>query len=69
MGHGKALLFGKDINEYAEKELWENLSYVPQVKKSVFSYGVLEMVVMGLDKENSFSISLRRKIMIKLMKL
>ena len=51
---GKALLFGKDINEYAEKELWENLSYVPQVKKSVFSYGVLEMVVMGLDKENSF---------------
>ena len=51
---GKALLFGKDINEYAEKELWENLSYVPQAKKSVFSYGVLEMVVMGLDKENSF---------------
>lgn len=51
---GKALLFGKDINKYAEKELWENLSYVPQVKKSVFSYGVLEMVVMGLDKENSF---------------
>ena len=32
----------------------DRVSYVPQAKQGVFSYGVLEMVVMGLDKENRF---------------
>ena len=52
---GGTLISGKRLTEYSDKELWSKISYVPQAKQSVFSYGVLEMVVMGLDKENGFS--------------
>ena len=34
---------------------------MPQAKQSVFSYGVLEMVVMGLDKENGFFYSPKKE--------
>ena len=51
---GEARILEKNLNVYSDKELWKQISYVPQAKRSAFSYGVLEMVVMGLDKENSF---------------
>jgi len=51
---GETLISGKNAKEYSDQELWKGISYVPQAKQDVFSYGVLEMVVMGLDKENSF---------------
>lgn len=51
---GETRIDGKTLNQYKEKELWQKISYVPQAKQGNFSYGVLEMVVMGLDKENSF---------------
>lgn len=51
---GKTKICGKALNHINEKELWKQISYVPQAKRSSFSYGVLEMVVMGLDKENCF---------------
>ena len=51
---GEARILEKNLNAYSDKELWKQISYVPQAKRSAFSYGVLEMVVMGLDRENSF---------------
>lgn len=51
---GETVIAQRNLKEYSDKELWREVSYVPQAKQGVFSYGVLEMVVMGLDKENSF---------------
>ena len=51
---GETVIAKRNLKEYSDKELWREVSYVPQAKQGVFSYGVLEMVVMGLDKENSF---------------
>ena len=51
---GEARILEKNLKAYSDRELWKQISYVPQAKRSAFSYGVLEMVVMGLDKENSF---------------
>ena len=51
---GEARILEKNLKAYSDRELWRQISYVPQAKRSAFSYGVLEMVVMGLDKENSF---------------
>lgn len=51
---GQTKICGQILEHSNEKELWKQISYVPQAKQSSFSYGVLEMVVMGLDKENSF---------------
>ena len=51
---GETVIAKRNLKEYSDKELWREISYVPQAKQGVFSYGVLEMVVMGLDKENSF---------------
>lgn len=58
---GGTRIAGKDLAEYSDKELWRKISYVPQTKQSVFSYGVLEMVVMGLDKENGFFYSPKKE--------
>ena len=58
---GGTLISGKRLTEYSDKELWSKISYVPQAKQSVFSYGVLEMVVMGLDKENGFFYSPKKE--------
>ena len=55
------MISGKSLTEYSDKELWRKISYVPQAKQSVFSYGVLEMVVMGLDKENGFFYSPKKE--------
>ena len=51
---GEARILERNLKAYSDRELWRQISYVPQAKRSAFSYGVLEMVVMGLDKENSF---------------
>ena len=48
---GEARILEKNLKAYSDRELWRQISYVPQAKRSAFSYGVLEMVVMGLDKE------------------
>ena len=58
---GGTMISGKRLTEYSDKELWSKISYVPQAKQSVFSYGVLEMVVMGLDKENGFFYSPKKE--------
>lgn len=58
---GGTMISGKGLTEYSDKELWRKISYVPQAKQSVFSYGVLEMVVMGLDKENGFFYSPKKE--------
>jgi iron complex transport system ATP-binding protein len=51
---GEVLLNGKPVNEYSNKEFWQRISYVPQAKKSVFSYRVLDAVVMGLNAGQNF---------------
>ena len=58
---GGTMISGNSLTEYSDKELWRKISYVPQAKQSVFSYGVLEMVVMGLDKENGFFYSPKKE--------
>ena len=39
---GEARILEKNLNAYSDKELWKQISYVPQAKRSAFSYGVLE---------------------------
>ena len=51
---GETLLNGRPLLSYSNKEIWKKISYVPQAKKSVFSYTVLDMVVMGLSASQSF---------------
>lgn len=51
---GEVLLGGKPVGEYSNKEFWQRISYVPQAKKSVFSYRVLDAVVMGLNANQNF---------------
>lgn len=51
---GKTVINGKPIGTYSDREIWQKISYVPQVKKSVFSYTVVDMVVMGLNSARSF---------------
>lgn len=51
---GRTLLDGKPLHTYSNKEVWQKISYVPQAKKSVFSYTVHDMVVMGLSATQNF---------------
>lgn len=51
---GETLIAGKPLRAYTNKQLWQKISYVPQAKRSVFSYRVLDMVVMGLNAGQSF---------------
>lgn len=52
--NGETLLNGKPLRSYSNKEVWQKISYVPQAKKSVFSYTVQDMVVMGLSATQNF---------------
>ena len=61
---GEARILEKNLNAYSDKELWKQISYVPQANGSAFSYGVLEMVVMGLDTERTVSSIPRKKIIL-----
>lgn len=51
---GVTLLNGKPLHTYSNKEIWRKISYVPQAKKSVFSYTVEDMVIMGLSATQNF---------------
>lgn len=44
---GKTFLDGKDIREYKSKELWKQISYVPQAREPVFAYRTEDMVLLG----------------------
>ena len=51
---GETRIAGRPLRSYSGRELWQKISYVPQAKRSVFSYRVLDMVVMGLNAGQSF---------------
>ena len=55
--HGKTLMDGKSIIGCSDGEFWKRTSYVPQAKQNVFSYKVVDAVIMGLNaKQNFFAI-------------
>ena len=39
---------GKDIASFSRRELWSNISYVPQKRSFSFEYSGIDMVVLGL---------------------
>ena len=51
---GETFIAGRPLRSYSGKELWQKVSYVPQAKRSVFSYRALDMVVMGLNAGERF---------------
>ena len=51
---GETIIAGRPLRAYTERELWQVISYVPQAKRSVFSYRVIDMVVMGLNARQNF---------------
>lgn len=51
---GETMIGDRPLKSYTEHELWRFISYVPQARQSIFSYRVLDMVVMGLDGEYNF---------------
>lgn len=54
---GKCLIDGKELNYHFMKEFWQRTSYVSQAKQNVFSYKVIDAVIMGLNaKQNFFAI-------------
>ena len=46
-GHGSIELFGKDLQEYSQKELGRLIGYVSQTREQVFPYTVSEFVLMA----------------------
>ena len=44
---GATFLYGQDIKTLKPKELWSNVSYIPQSHGFAFSYTGLEMVMLG----------------------
>ena len=48
---GRSLLEGKDFSSIPGKELWKELSYVPQAKQVSSAYTVREMVLLGRSSE------------------
>jgi iron complex transport system ATP-binding protein len=51
---GETLIEERSMKSLKEQDFWKCVSYVPQSKRSAFSYRVIDTVVMGLDKENRF---------------
>ena len=45
---GKSFLDGKDISSFSHRDLWSNISYVPQKRSFSFEYSGIDMVVLGL---------------------
>lgn len=53
---GENYIDGKPMSAIGSKEFWLRTSYVPQAKQSVYSYRVIDAVIMGLNaKQNFFS--------------
>ncbi|MDY3052759.1 MAG: ABC transporter ATP-binding protein [Ndongobacter sp.] len=44
---GETLLDGRPIREWAHRELWQKIAYVPQARLAAFSYLVEDMVLLG----------------------
>lgn len=62
---GLTYLDGQDIAKMKPTDIWRRLSYVPQVQAAVFSYSVLDMVLMGRSAHlNWFSLPGKRDISI-----
>ena len=51
---GVNLLDGKGISSLSNKEFWQKAGYVPQAKQCVFSYRVIDVVLMGLSAKQNF---------------
>ncbi len=51
---GEVHIANRPFSSYKDKELWSLVSYVPQAKRGVFSYRVIDMVVMGLNTEHRY---------------
>lgn len=44
---GRSLLLGRDIRRLKPREIWSDISYIPQSHSFAFSFSGLEMVIMG----------------------
>ena len=44
---GQTLIDGKPWGEWKNQEIWKRIGYVPQAKRSAFSYTAEEMVLLG----------------------
>ena len=44
---GQTLIDGKPWHEWKNQEIWKRIGYVPQAKRSAFSYTTEEMVLLG----------------------
>lgn len=51
---GGAFIDGTPIASYSDDTFWKRTSYVPQAKQSVFSYRVVDAVIMGLNSKQNF---------------
>jgi iron complex transport system ATP-binding protein len=51
---GDNYLDGRKLSSYTDKEFWKRTGYVPQAKRSVFSYRCLDAIVMGLNSRQNF---------------
>ena len=51
---GETYMDGKSLSSYSAKTFWQRTSYVPQAKQSVFSYRVVDVVMIGLNAKQSF---------------
>ncbi len=54
---GETLLDGKKVTSYSGGDFWKKTSYVPQAKHGVFSYRVVDAVIMGLNKKQNFFVT------------
>ncbi|MDO5028772.1 MAG: ABC transporter ATP-binding protein [Bacillota bacterium] len=50
---GQILIDGTSIREFSAKELAAHIAYIPQIHKPSFAYSVMNMVLMGLNRELS----------------
>lgn len=48
---GKSFMDGKDISSFSRRDLWSNISYVPQKRSFSFEYSGIDMVVLGLSSK------------------
>ncbi len=44
---GETIIEGQSFSNLAAADIWKKISYVPQAKATIFSYTVMEMVIMG----------------------
>lgn len=51
---GETYMEGKPLSGMNAKEFWQRTSYVPQAKQSVYSYRVIDAVIMGLNAKQNF---------------